>query len=422
MLKGEISNYYFHQNSGHMYLTIKDNKSQIRAVMFRGENQLLKFKPENGMQILIEGKVDIYEERGQYQLYIHKMQPDGIGALFLAFEQMKEKLQLKGYFELERKRSIPLYPKHIGIVTSRDGAAVKDILTTIKRRNPYVQLTVIPTVVQGLQAAKSIANSIKMANELNIFDVLIVGRGGGSIEDLWGFNEVLVAEAIFHSNIPIISAVGHDTDITISDYVADVRAITPTAAGELVVQKWDAIRDNVQQTKQQFKYNFQSIINKKSEKLTRYKSAYAFHLPQQLINKNKYDIDQHRLLISKNIKNKLSQQKQTFLFMERQLKSFRPERQINTAKSHLTQINELLNKNITQKLEKQQQRLNDYIEKLLLLNPLEIMKRGYAIPYKENKIIRSVEEVVENDQINIKLVNGQLNCRVEEIERVDIID
>jgi len=217
-----------------------------------------------------------------------------------------------------------------------------------------------------LQAAKSIANSIKMANELNIFDVLIVGRGGGSIEDLWGFNEVLVAEAIFHSNIPIISAVGHDTDITISDYVADVRAITPTAAGELVVQKWDAIRDNVQQTKQQFKYNFQSIINKKSEKLTRYKSAYAFHLPQQLINKNKYDIDQHRLLISKNIKNKLSQQKQTFLFMERQLKSFRPERQINTAKSHLTQINELLNKNITQKLEKQQQRLNDYIEKLLL--------------------------------------------------------
>src|SRR5690625_965256 len=218
-----------------MYLTIKDDQSRVQAVMFAGNNRKLKFTPEDGMNVLIRGEISVFEPYGQYQLYIRHMEPDGIGALYLAYEQLKDKLENKGYFDTNHKKKLPLYPKHIGIITSPTGAAVRDILTTIKRRYPIVQTTVIPVIVQGQLAADSIRKAIEFANQSDVYDLLIVGRGGGSIEDLWGFNKEIVADAIYHSNIPIISAVGHETDHTISDFVADLRAPTPTGAAELAV-------------------------------------------------------------------------------------------------------------------------------------------------------------------------------------------
>src|SRR5690625_4791765 len=233
-IKGEISNFN-HHNRGHMYLTLKDDQARIQSVMFAGNNRFLKFTPENGMNVLVKGYVSVFEPYGQYQLYIKTMEPDGIGALYLAYEQLKEKLAKEGLFDAERKRAIPPYPQKIGLITSKRGAAVRDIMTTIERRFPAVQLTIIHVNVQGESSAKEIVKAIKFANELKTFDTLIVGRGGGSIEDLWSFNEEIVARAIDASQIPIISAIGHETDTTISDFVADLRAPTPTAAAELAV-------------------------------------------------------------------------------------------------------------------------------------------------------------------------------------------
>lgn len=237
LIKGEISNFKQHSR-GHMYMTIKDSQTKIQAVMFAGNNRFLKFKPENGMNVLIKGEISVYEAYGQYQLYINQMEPDGIGSLYLAFEQLKEKLQKKGYFDPSIKKNIPLYPEHIGVITSPTGAAIRDIITTLRRRYPIVKITVIPVLVQGPNSPYSIKLAIEKANEIGGFDTLIVGRGGGSIEELWSFNEEIVAEAIYRSKIPIISAVGHETDVTISDFVADLRAPTPLVLQKLLYNQW----------------------------------------------------------------------------------------------------------------------------------------------------------------------------------------
>src|SRR5690625_5053981 len=229
------------------------------------------------------------------------MEPDGIGSLYLAFEQLKEKLSKKGYFNEKHKRNIPTYPNHIGIVTSPTGAAVRDIITTIKRRNPNVKLTVIPAIVQGTEAIGSITHAIKLANRLQYFDVLIVGRGGGSIEDLWAFNEEAVVKAIFHSKIPIISAIGHETDVTISDFVADLRASTPSGAGEMVVAKTDDMITNIKTIGERLRKAYKLQLSKKNEKFFNLKKAYAFYLPQQLIHKNEQYVDQLQDTLLKNM-------------------------------------------------------------------------------------------------------------------------
>lgn len=228
-IKGEISNFKQH-TSGHMYFTLKDEKARLLSVMFAANNKGMKFLPENGMKVLVKGDISLYEASGQYQLYVKSMAPDGVGDLYLAYEQLKKKLEATGLFLAEHKKTIPLYPKSVGVITSPTGLALRDILTTIKRRYPIAKIIVYPALVQGNNAAKSIAQAITMANSRAESDVLIVGRGGGSIEELWAFNEEIVAESIYDSDIPIISAVGHETDFTIADFVADMRAPTPTGA------------------------------------------------------------------------------------------------------------------------------------------------------------------------------------------------
>ena len=231
-VKGEISNFK-HHTSGHMYFTLKDKAAELRCVMFRGLNQKIKFKPEDGMDVLIQGKVTVYETKGQYQLIVQAMEPAGIGTLFLAFEALKKQLQNEGLFDPAKKRPLPKYPNKVGIVTSQSGAALSDMLNIFQRRAPYVELILRPTVVQGEEASRDIVNGIIELDRINTIDIIIIGRGGGSIEDLWPFNEELLARAISQCKTPIISAVGHETDITISDMVSDVRAPTPSAAAEI---------------------------------------------------------------------------------------------------------------------------------------------------------------------------------------------
>ena len=234
-VRGEISNFKYHNMSGHMYFTLKDEMSQIRCVMFKSSNMLLPFMPENGMKVIAFGFVSVFARDGQYQLYVEDLEPDGIGALHIAFEKLKMRLEQEGLFAQERKRPLPFLPRKIGLVTSPTGAAIRDLLTVIRRRFPNVNIVIAPVLVQGKGAADDICSAISLLNSLNDIDVIIVGRGGGSIEELWAFNEEKVARAISNSKIPVISAVGHETDYTIADFVADKRAPTPSAAGEIVV-------------------------------------------------------------------------------------------------------------------------------------------------------------------------------------------
>ena len=233
-VEGEISNFKLH-SSGHMYFSIKDDNSRLRCVMFRGQSRLLKFLPEEGMKVIVKGYVALYERDGQYQLYIQEMQPAGIGALYLAYEQLKEKLEREGLFYESTKKPLPFLPERIGVVTSPTGAAIRDIISVINRRNPNVEIIIYPVLVQGTESKEQIVEAIDYFNKNNYVDVIIVGRGGGSIEELWSFNEEVVARSIFSSKIPIVSAVGHETDFTIADFVADMRAATPSAAAELVI-------------------------------------------------------------------------------------------------------------------------------------------------------------------------------------------
>lgn len=415
-LKGEISNFK-HHSRGHMYMTIKDNNASIKAVMFAGNNRYLRFKPEDGMSVLIRGEISVYEVQGQYQLYISKMEPDGVGSLYLAFEQLKEKLQKKGYFDPGHKKAIPLYPKHIGVITSPTGAAVRDIITTIKRRYPIVQITVIPVLVQGPYAKESIKNAIEQANEIGSFDTLIVGRGGGSIEELWSFNEEIVAEAIYHSKIPIISAVGHETDVTISDYVADLRAPTPTGAAELAVLSQIELKEKIIKLRQSLKREVTYSITESQNQLNRLKNSYAFRYPEQLLRQKEQQLDQFEERMERQMTTFLKEKSQSVKGLYQRMASNHPNRQLEIAAKNLEEKVKLHNKYMSIILENNYQHISKLMDKLSLLNPLEIMKRGFAIPFSDNgELIKSANQVQKDEKITVRLQDGNLNCQVLEKE------
>ncbi|MGM8213464.1 exodeoxyribonuclease VII large subunit [Virgibacillus sp. W0430] len=417
-LKGEISNFN-HHSRGHMYLTIKDSHARIQAVMFAGQNRSLKFTPENGMKVLLKGNISVFEPYGQYQLYIQEMEPDGLGALYLAFEQLKEKLAKEGYFN-KRRKDLPLYPKHIGIITSPTGAAIRDILTTIKRRYPIVQTTVIPVIVQGDQAANSIEKAIKLANKVNKFDVLIVGRGGGSIEDLWAFNEEVVAKAIYYSNIPIISAVGHETDTTISDFAADIRASTPTGAAEISVPSRIELIEKLFKYKKTINHLLRAKISLETKQYQRIKQSYAFRYPVQLIQQKEQQLDQFTEKLKQLVVRSIESNNRNFTNMYGRLSLQHPERNINAAINRLHQLNKFRNTYMNQLFQKKVNENQRALEKLIILNPLEIMKRGFAIPYDNSQtIITSVKTVQENDQLIVKMHDGELDCKVSAIKTDD---
>ncbi|QIZ09842.1 exodeoxyribonuclease VII large subunit [Priestia megaterium] len=412
-VRGEISNFKQH-SSGHMYFTLKDEKARILAVMFSSQSRTMKFKPENGMKVIVRGEISVYEPSGQYQIYIKEMRPDGIGELFLAYEQLKQRLELEGLFAIENKKAIPLYPRTVGVITSPTGAAIRDVITTIKRRYPIANILVFPALVQGDQAAPSIAKAIAKANSMNEIDVLIVGRGGGSIEELWAFNEELVARAIFSSDIPIISAVGHETDFTIADFVADLRAPTPTGAAELAVPHIDELLDRVLQRQTRLLRTMKGRFQLEKERLARVQKSYAFRYPHRLYEQKLEQVDKLTEMLVRGTSRLSLIKKGQHEILYKRLQRNHPSEALREAQKRLDLTNKEMKRAMQQVLSKKQTEFERILSTLGALSPLKIMERGYSLAYsEENRLIKSINQVKINERVQIQLTDGSLFCRVE---------
>ncbi|MBE6159835.1 MAG: exodeoxyribonuclease VII large subunit [Lactobacillales bacterium] len=390
-IKGEISNFKAH-TTGHFYFSIKDDNSKINAIMFKTKASKLNFMPKEGMKVLVTGSIRIYEMAGNYQIYVEDMIEDGVGNLYIAFEKLKKQLSSEGLFDQKYKKELPKMPSRVGIVTASTGAAIRDILSTIKRRYPLCETYLFPCLVQGENAPKDIVEKIKQADNYNL-DVLIVGRGGGSFEDLNCFNDEQVARTIFAANTPIISAVGHEIDFTIADYVADFRAPTPTGAAEIAVPNIVDLKHNINQ----YKIRLNESINKKVNYLKLYldsiKNSFVIKNPNVMFENKKQTLDLmneklNRLITDKieNLKIKLFQFKNNYILNNPE--NLYKDKRIN---------------------------LNNLIEKLELVNPLSVLKRGYTLTYVNDKVVESVKDIKKNSTIKTKFNDGYIISKVEEI-------
>lgn len=366
-ISGEISNFVNHR-SGHYYLTLKDDGAEIKSVMFRSANAKLKFLPENGMKVVCKGRISVYETSGAYQLYIDNMIPDGSGALNLAFEQLKERLEKEGLFDAAHKKPVPEYPKKVGVITSPTGAAVQDIKNVLSRRYPLAEMIFYPALVQGDGAADDIVNAIKYFNKFNLADVLIVGRGGGSIEDLWAFNEEALARSIYESDIPVISAVGHETDFTICDFVADLRAPTPSAAAELAVPD----------------------ISTELRRLNNQKSL--------LLNLSLSYTDNLKILLS---------------VLNNQLEKRSPQTFVNDYRVRCDKAEIKIENSAAAFLLESRKNFSAVCAKLDALSPLKILSRGFAAVSKNGEAVISATKLVKGDKINVVFSDGKINCTVD---------
>ncbi|MFE4238511.1 exodeoxyribonuclease VII large subunit [Peribacillus butanolivorans] len=419
-IKGEISNFKQH-TSGHMYFTLKDEKARLLSVMFAANNKGMKFLPENGMKVLVKGDISLYEASGQYQLYVKSMAPDGVGDLYLAYEQLKKKLEEAGLFLAEHKKTIPLYPKSVGVITSPTGAALRDILTTIKRRYPIAKIIVYPALVQGNNAAKSIAQAITMANSRAESDVLIVGRGGGSIEELWAFNEEIVAESIYDSDIPIISAVGHETDFTIADFVADMRAPTPTGAAELAVPHLNEILERLMNRKNRLTRSIQETVNFERTRLTRMERSYAFRYPHKMYEQKLEQLDKTLDRLGKTSTRYFMKKRDELNQVTDILKKQHPEQAVKNSKDDLHQQEKALRRAMEAIYRQKSQQFVHITATLSALSPLKIMERGYGLVFAEDEtLIKSTQQVSKGDKIAVSIKDGTLECEIKEIkERIE---
>ena len=394
-LKGEISNFKAHSR-GHYYFTLKDENSRLAAVMFAFNNKNLKFVPNDGMKVLVTGKIDVYEASGSYQIYVEDMMPDGVGALYVAFEELKKKLQAEGLFDKDKKKKIKRIPRRVGVVTSPTGAAIKDIITTIKRRYPITEVILFPALVQGENASSDIVKKIKLADSLRDeleLDTLIVGRGGGSLEDLWPFNEEIVARAIYECSIPVISAVGHEIDITISDYVADLRAPTPTAAGELAVPDTNTIISYLDTARSRSYSSLNNIININRRKLDSLKDSYILSRPISMYEIKEQKLDMLIDGLNKSIIKLIDNMK---------------------VKVYTLNNNYLLN-NPSFLYKYKLDNLNHIISKLEVLNPLNTLARGYSIVKKDGKVVSSIRNLKKDDEIKIELKDGKISGKIVKV-------
>ncbi|WP_027963402.1 exodeoxyribonuclease VII large subunit [Halalkalibacillus halophilus] len=420
LLQGEISNFN-HHSRGHMYFSLKDQQAKISVVMFATQNSSLKFKPENGMKVLITGDIDVYERNGQYQVYAKQMEPDGIGSLYLAYEELKKKLHSEGLFDEIHKKQIPTYPNRIAIVTSSTGAAVRDIITTLQRRYPSAKRTIIPVAVQGEKAAGSIASAINFVNELSDFDTIITGRGGGSIEELWAFNEEVVARSIFNSKIPVISAVGHETDFTIADFVADLRAPTPTAAAELAVPSIIELHKQIENYKHRLTQQIKAMAHNYKNNLLRLEQSYAFKYPEQLTRQKEQDFDRTFQNLKRMMNLQLERRTNDFKVLSNRLSRVTPINILEQRTKDYLILHKRLDQLTNEILNQKKNNFSNQLNKLSILSPLETMKRGYSITYKNEKITTSISEHNKGDQIKIALTDGELEAEITNIgERNDL--
>ena len=370
LVKGEISNFKHHY-TGHMYFTLKDEKSLIKCIMFKGYTTNLKFIPKDGMKVILLGTVSVFERDGVYQVYAKAMQEDGMGNLYREYEKLKAKLEVEGLFSKEHKKTLPFMPKIIGVLTSNTGAVIRDIINVSTRRNPNVYIRLFPVPVQGEGAAEKIVDAINFMNDKNLADVLILARGGGSLEDLWPFNEEIVARAIYNSNLPIISAVGHETDFTIADFVADLRAPTPSAAAELAVPNIEDVE----------------------EKLYAYNSRYKQALKRKLeVMKLRYE----KCMSSRVFTDPLKKVNENYIYLDNVVRKMQDS--------------------VSNNIKAEKEKAIKFISKIDALSPLKTLTRGYSITSKANKVIRSIEEIEVDDEITIKFIDGSGKAKIMEKE------
>ena len=411
-VEGEISNLRV-AASRHSYFVLKDDKAQIRCVLFKNYRAGLKYNPEEGDQVLLLGRATVYDARGEYQLIVETMEPRGLGALHKAYEQLKEKLAKQGLFDEDKKKPLPEFPWKVGVITSPTGAAVRDILNIIRRRNPKVSVLLNPVRVQGEGSAAEIAQAIRQMNQFNDIDVLIVGRGGGSIEDLWAFNEEEVARAIYDSRIPIVSAVGHEIDFTIADFVADLRAPTPSAAAELTVPVLADTLQDIRSLSKELVVAMQEKIESHSELLRRLIDRRFFREPQLILEPAQQRLDDMNQRLLRGLSQWVVVQGQKLEGGTRQLFHLSPKRNIQMYAEKNQNLKHRLDQLIKSRIRFDGERFEGMIKNLNALSPLSILDRGYSICTKDDKAVKSSAEIKPDDQVKVRLAKGQLDCRVE---------
>ncbi|MFC8686221.1 exodeoxyribonuclease VII large subunit [Brevibacillus porteri] len=415
-VRGEISN-FTHHSSGHMYFTLKDKQSRIKVVMFASYNRFLRFLPKDGAKAIVRGSISAYERDGAYQLYAKEMQPDGLGSLYLAFEQLKEKLAQEGLFAAERKRMLPRFPKRVGVVTSPTGAAIRDICTTIRRRYPQAEIVLSPAVVQGADAPASIVSAIRIMNDQPDIDVLIVGRGGGSIEELWAFNDETVARAIAASLIPVISAVGHETDVTIADFVADVRAATPTAAAELAVPHYLEWVERVRQLEIRMHRAVRGTMTEQRSRLTRLSNSYAMRQPERRLEEASERLDRAHLRMRQSMKHLLERRRERYSRLDEQIKRYRLADQVGEKRKNLSKLRATLDERMMGRLNQKRMAFAARVATLEALSPLKVIQRGFSLVYTNDRLVKSVEQFAAGDEIMVRLSDGSATARVEKVKR-----
>ena len=418
-LTGQVSN--FRKRPTHQYFSLKDDHAVIQATIWSGIYQKLGFDLEEGMKINVIGRVQVYEPSGSYSIIIEKAEPDGVGALAIQFEQLKKKLTEEGLFQERFKQPLPQFAKRIGVVTSRSGAVIRDIITTVSRRFPGVDILLYPTKVQGEGAAEEIARNIARANQREDLDVLIIGRGGGSIEDLWAFNEEIVVRAIFESRLPIISSVGHETDVTLADFVADRRAATPTAAAELAtpVTKLDVLA-HLQNQEKRMATAVQNVLSKKKEALKKCSQSVIFRQPERLYDGYLQRLDQLQLRLKQSLRTRISDNNQLVQARTHQLLQLSPVTKIQRYQDRLAQLNKLLRSQMALVYDAKVAEVKRLSEALLMLDTSRIVARGYAIVKKEESVVDSVEKLKKKDQVTLLMRDGQVELEVKDVKTKEI--
>lgn len=418
-LTGQVSN--FRRRPNHQYFSLKDEQAVIQATMWAGTFKKLDFELEEGMKINVVGRVQIYEPSGSYSIIIEKAEPDGIGALAIQFEQLKKKLTEAGYFDERHKQPLPQFVKKIGVVTSPSGAVIRDIITTVSRRFPGVEILLFPTKVQGEGASQEVAANIALANEREDLDLLIVGRGGGSIEDLWAFNEEVVVQAIFESRLPVISSVGHETDTTLADFVADRRAATPTAAAELAtpVTKADIISWISERQNRAYQAGLR-VIKRDQERLGKLAKSVIFRQPERLYDGYAQKCDHLTSRLKSTVEQQVQQASQAQQLLNQRLLAVDLERNIRRYKERIEVLKRLLTSQVTSQYESQLARFEKAQDALLSLDTSRIIARGYAMVQKGDKVISSVTEVAKGEQLSVQLKDGQLEVEVKNAKKENI--
>ena len=418
-LTGQVSN--FRKRPTHQYFSLKDDHAVIQATIWSGIYQKLGFDLEEGMKINVIGRVQVYEPSGSYSIIIEKAEPDGVGALAIQFEQLKKKLTEEGLFQERFKQPLPQFAKRIGVVTSRSGAVIQDIITTVSRRFPGVDILLYPTKVQGDGAAEEIARNIARANQREDLDVLIIGRGGGSIEDLWAFNEEIVVRAIFESRLPVISSVGHETDVTLADFVADRRAATPTAAAELAtpVTKLDLL-SHLQNQEKRMATAVQNVLSRKKEALKKCSQSVIFRQPERLYDGYLQRLDQLQLRLKQSLRTRISDNKQLVQARTHQLVQLSPITKIQRYQDRLSQLDKLLRSQMALVYDAKVAEVKRLSEALLMLDTSRIVARGYAIVKKEESVIDSVESLKKKDQVTLLMRDGQVELEVKDVKTKEI--